>query len=189
MVKALGGRGARRRNIAPNTGPARAGLGVNPFPTPENGRASVHALVASPAPVRASGPSFYSQGPRPWPGVKVCQFDFLRCQPTFLCQGWLKALAQDACPSGEGDLNMLAALRGAGSSLPKHVRRCLRELQRRRRCLPAEPDLPAPTLGMLTDVVHTEPAGHLHAWPDGQEGAVMTRGQSPAVTVAYSTRQ
>ena len=56
-------------------------------------------------------------------------------------------------------------------------------------CLPAEPDLPAPTLGMLTDVVHTEPAGHLHAWPDGQEGAVMTRGQSPAVTVASSTRQ
>ena len=41
----------------------------------------------------------------------------------------------------------------------------------------------------VTDVVHTEPAGHLHAWPDGQEGAVMTRGQSPAVTVAYSTRQ
>ena len=40
-----------------------------------------------------------------------------------------------------------------------------------------------------TDVVHTEPAGHLHAWPDGQEGAVMTRGQSPAVTVASSTRQ
>ena len=28
MVKALGGRGARRRNIAPNTGPAGHGLGV-----------------------------------------------------------------------------------------------------------------------------------------------------------------
>ena len=86
---------------------------------------------------------------------------------------------------------MLAALRGAGSALPGHAASRMRERQSRRRCLPAEPDLPAPTLVMLTDVVqvHTEPAGHLHAWPDGQEGAVMTRGQSPAVTVAYSTRQ
>ena len=84
---------------------------------------------------------------------------------------------------------MLAALRGAGSALPGHAASRMRERQSRRRCLPAEPDLPAPTLGMLTDVVHTEPAGHLHAWPDGQEGAVMTRGQSPAVTVAYSMRQ
>ena len=38
---------------------------VNPFSTPENGRTSVHALVASPAPVQAPGPSFYSQCPRP----------------------------------------------------------------------------------------------------------------------------
>ena len=34
---------------------------------------------------------------------------------------------------------MLAALRRAGSALPKHARRRLRELQSRRRCLPAEP--------------------------------------------------
>ena len=38
---------------------------LNPFPTPENGRTSVHALVASPALVRASGPRSYSQGPGP----------------------------------------------------------------------------------------------------------------------------
>ena len=61
--------------------------------------------------------------------------------------------------------------------------------QSRRRCLPAEPDLPAPTLVNMTDVVHTEPAGHFHAWPGGPEGRVMTRGQSLAVTVAASTRQ
>ena len=79
---------------------------------------------------------------------------------------------------------MLAALRRAGSALPRHAASRMRERQSRRRCLPAEPDLPAPTLGMLTDVVHTEPAGHFHAWPDGPEGRVMTRGQSPAVTVA-----
>ena len=33
---------------------------------------------------------------------------------------------------------MLAALRRAGSALPKHARRRLRELQSSRRCLPAE---------------------------------------------------
>ena len=55
---------------------------------------------------------------------------------------------------------MLAALRRAGSALPKYARSRLRELLSRRRCLPAEP-----------------------------EGADMTRGQSLAVTVAASTRQ
>ena len=79
---------------------------------------------------------------------------------------------------------MLAALRRAGSALPRHAASRMRERQRRRRCLPAEPDLPAQTLVNMTDVVHTEPAGHLHAWPYGPEGRVMTRGQSPAVTVA-----
>ena len=69
---------------------------------------------------------------------------------------------------------MLAALRGAGSALPRHAPSRVRERQSRRRCLPAEPDLPVPTLVNMTDVVHTEPAGHLHAWPDGPEGAVMT---------------
>ena len=34
---------------------------------------------------------------------------------------------------------MLAALRRAGSVLPKHARSRQRELQSRRRCLPAEP--------------------------------------------------
>ena len=33
---------------------------------------------------------------------------------------------------------MLAALRRAGSALPEHARRRLRELQSSRRCLPAE---------------------------------------------------
>ena len=31
MGEALGGHGKRRRNIAPNTGPAGHGLGVNPL--------------------------------------------------------------------------------------------------------------------------------------------------------------
>ena len=55
-----------------------------------------------------------------------------------LCQRWLKALPQDACPSGEGDLHMLAALRRAGSALPRHAASRMRERQSRRRCLPAE---------------------------------------------------
>ena len=34
MGEALGGHGKRRRNIAPNTGPAGHGLGVNPSGVP-----------------------------------------------------------------------------------------------------------------------------------------------------------
>ena len=52
---------------------------------------------------------------------------------------------------------MLAALRGAGSALPRHAASRMRERQSRRRCLPAEPDLPPPTLDKLADVVQTEP--------------------------------
>ena len=84
---------------------------------------------------------------------------------------------------------MLAALRRAGSVLPKHARSRQRELQSRRRCLPAEPGGAAPTLVQVGRVVQAEPARHPHDQTDGPEGADMTRGQSLAVTAAASTRQ
>ena len=56
---------------------------------------------------------------------------------------------------------MLAALRRAGSALPRHAPRRMRALQSRRRCLPAEPDLPPPTSASCSHVVQTEPARRL----------------------------
>ena len=78
---------------------------------------------------------------------------------------------------------MLAALRRAGSALPRHAPMRMRALQSRRRCLPAEPDLPPPTLDKLADVVQTEPARRRETWPDGREGANMARGQFLTVAV------
>ena len=121
--------------------------------------------------------------------MKLCPPNFFPCQPTFRCQRWLKALAQDAPSVGEGDLHMLAALRRAGSVLPKQARSRQRELQSRRRCLPAEPGGAAPTLVQVGRVLQAEPAQHPHDQTDGPEGADMPRGQSLAVTVAASTRQ
>ena len=84
---------------------------------------------------------------------------------------------------------MLAALRRAGSALPRHAASRMRERQSRRRCLPAEPDLPPPTLDKLADVVQTEPARRRETWPDGREGANMARGQFLTVAVIAATRQ
>ena len=84
---------------------------------------------------------------------------------------------------------MLAALRRAGSALPRHAPMRMRALQSRRRSLPAEPDLPPPTLDKLADVVQTEPARRRETWPDGPEGANMARGQFLTVAVIAATRQ
>ena len=84
---------------------------------------------------------------------------------------------------------LLAALRRAGSALPRHAPMRMRALQSRRRCLPAEPDLPPPTLDKLADVVQTEPARRRETWPDGPEGANMARGQFLTVAVIAATCQ
>ena len=75
-----------------------------------------------------------------------------------MCQRWLKAFAQDAPSAGEGDLNMLAALRPAGFALPNHAQSHLRALQSRRRCLPAEPDLAFSVAVNVERGVQTDPA-------------------------------